>query len=103
MANSPSTPDGEAVRRALESARNSEDGCLDERVNELLETAIGELWLAILSQPDSYILTKDEFALFNYFRDKFNNSIAQRAVKRFWDNFHGSPSEIDGYVGARHL
>ena len=101
MANGPSHPDGESVRRALESARNSEDGRVDERVARLLETAITELWRVMQSQPDTYILTKDEFALFNYFRDRFGDSpVARRAVERFWNNFQGSPSDIDGYLNT---
>ncbi|EEP80863.1 conserved hypothetical protein [Uncinocarpus reesii 1704] len=87
MANSPTDPNGEAVRRALEAARNNQDGQIDPRVSAILETAIGELWRKIQSQPDSYILTDNEFALFNYFQDRFRESaVAQRAVARYWNN-----------------
>ncbi|EER28191.1 hypothetical protein D8B26_006867 [Coccidioides posadasii str. Silveira] len=99
MANSPNIPNREAVRRALESARNSEDGQIDPRVSAILETAIGELWRKLQSQPDTYVLSRDEFALFNYFRDRFRDSpIAQRAVERFWNNFRGAPSDIDEFI-----
>ncbi|PGH05628.1 hypothetical protein AJ80_08320 [Polytolypa hystricis UAMH7299] len=99
MANSSSTPDGETVRRALESARNSENGHIDARVNTILNNAINELWRRVQAQPDSFVLSRDEFALFNYFQDRFRGStVAQRAVERFWNNFQGSPSDIDGYT-----
>ncbi|EEQ28513.1 hypothetical protein McanMca71_007129 [Microsporum canis] len=102
MANSPNTTSPEAVRRALESARNSDDGQVDPRANAVLEAAINEIWRRIQTQPDSYVLTRDEFSLFNYFRDRFRNSpVAQRAVERFWNNFRGNPSEIDGYLHHR--
>jgi hypothetical protein len=87
------------VRRALDRARNSDDGRVDPQISTILETAIGELWRKIQAQPDSYVLSRDEFALFNYFRERFRGSpIAQRAVERFWNNFHGDASGIDGYA-----
>lgn len=86
--NSPTT-NLDAVRRALERARNSEDGQLDTQTTAVLEGAINELWRNIQAQPDTYVLDADEFALFNYFRDRFRDSpIAQRAVARFWDNYN---------------
>ncbi|KAI1925324.1 hypothetical protein LOZ58_003489 [Ophidiomyces ophidiicola] len=105
MANSAAMPNNEAVRRALESARSSEDGQIDPRVSAILEIAIGELWRKVQTQPDTYVLSRDEFALFNYFRDRFrDSSIAQRAVERFWNNFRGTPFDIDAYLNctSRH-
>jgi hypothetical protein len=102
MTQSPSTVDSETVRRALEAARNAEDGQIDPRVNATLENAIGELWRRIQAQPDNYVLTRDEFALFNYFMDRFRDSpVAQRAVERFWDS-QESPSDIDGHNSRNH-
>jgi hypothetical protein len=96
MTNPTSMPD---IRGALERARNSDDGRIDPHTGALLETAIGELWNKILAQPDSYVLSRDEFALFNYFRHRFADSpIARGAVERFWNNFQGDASEIDGYA-----
>lgn len=87
------------VRQALDRARNSDDGRIDPQTSAILETAIGELWRKIQAQPDSYVLSRDEFALFNYFRERFRGSpIAQRAVERFWNNFQGDASDIDGYA-----
>ncbi|KAJ5086304.1 hypothetical protein NUU61_007611 [Penicillium alfredii] len=85
------------VRQALERARNCEDGSVDSHTTAVLETAITELWTRIQAQPDSYVLSRDEFALFNYFLGRFRGSpIAQRAVARYWNNCQGSPANTDG-------
>ncbi|KAL2011829.1 hypothetical protein VTN00DRAFT_4547 [Thermoascus crustaceus] len=98
MTNTASRLDRDAVRRALEEARNSEDGHISPQTSAILENAIGELWNKIQRQPE-YILSRDEFALFNYFRDRFRGSpIAQRAVERFWNNYQRNASDIDGYT-----
>lgn len=98
MTNTASRLDRDTVRRALEEARTSEDGHISPQTSAILETAIGELWTKIQRHPE-YILSRDEFALFNYFRDRFRgSSIAQRAVERFWNNYQGNASDIDGYT-----
>jgi hypothetical protein len=85
--------DPTAIRQALERARNCEDGTVDAQTTALLEAAITELWTRIQRDPDTYVLTRDEFALFNYFLERYRGStVAQRAVARFWDNYHGSPN-----------
>lgn len=98
MANSPAAPSPEAIRCALAAARNSEDGQIDPRVNSILEVAINELWRKLQAQPE-YILNGGEFSLFNYFRDRYRlSTTAQQAVERFWNNFQGTPRDIEGYV-----
>ncbi|KAF2184365.1 hypothetical protein K469DRAFT_579529 [Zopfia rhizophila CBS 207.26] len=79
-----------SLQRALEIARNSEGG-VDQAITAFLERKLGELWARLQAQPNTYVLTKDEFALFNYYRQRFGNSeIATSAIKRFWDNYQGS-------------
>lgn len=81
------------IRQALERARNCEDGTVDPQTTAVLEAAITELWTRIQADPDSYVLSRDEFALFNYFLERYRGSaVAQRAVARFWNNYHGSPN-----------
>ncbi|OJJ83297.1 uncharacterized protein ASPGLDRAFT_36076 [Aspergillus glaucus CBS 516.65] len=76
------------VRKALEIARDSADGHIEPKANEVLETAIADLRRKLEAQPDSYVLSGDEFALFNFYRrSKFNDSpvaqkIAQKATER---------------------
>ncbi|KAJ5370144.1 uncharacterized protein N7496_006236 [Penicillium cataractarum] len=79
------------IRQALERARNCEDGTVDPQTTAILEAAITELWTRIQADPDSYVLNPDEFALFNYFLERYRGStVAQRAVARFWNNYQGS-------------
>lgn len=73
---------------ALEIARDTEEGINNETVRNLLERAIARIWDKLLEQPDSYILGKDEFAVFNFFQNRFvGNEIAIAARKRFWATY----------------
>ncbi|BDD55013.1 hypothetical protein MAP00_000570 [Monascus purpureus] len=86
------------VRQALERARTSDDGHVDPQTNAILESAIRDLWRRIQRQPDSYVLSRDEFALFNYFRERFRGSpVAQRAVERFWNSHRGDSTNMDKF------
>jgi hypothetical protein len=82
------------IQRALDIARNSE-GYVDPTIHQYLERALQDVWARLHQAPDTYLFTKDEFALFNYYRNRFTSSeIAQRAVRRFWDNYQGVYSEF---------
>ncbi|RMZ09847.1 hypothetical protein D0860_04065 [Hortaea werneckii] len=71
-------------QRAIDIARNTE-GDLDPNVNEYLEKAVSDIWGRIQMQPDSYVLTKDEFAVFNFYIRRFEGlAQAQQAVARYW-------------------
>lgn len=73
-------------QHALEIARCTE-GDLDPAVSDFLETKLAQLWDRIQAQPDHCILTKDEFAVFNFFIVRFDGSeMAEKAVARFWKN-----------------
>lgn len=84
----------ENVRKALDVARDSTDGNIEPKINEILEAAIADLRRKLEAQPDSYVLSRDEFALFNFYRrTKFNDSplaqkLAQKATERFWNNYN---------------
>lgn len=81
------------VCKALEIARESTDGYVEPKINDILEAAISDVRRRLEAQPDTYVLSRDEFALFNYYRrSKFNDSplaqkIAQTATERFWNNY----------------
>lgn len=88
---SSTSPDN--VRKALDIARDSTDGNIEPKINEILETAIADLKRKLEAQPDTYVLSRDEFALFNFYRrTKFNDSqkLAQKATERFWNNYRQS-------------
>ncbi|KAL8728976.1 MAG: hypothetical protein Q9166_005071 [cf. Caloplaca sp. 2 TL-2023] len=87
--------------KALEIARSSEDGSVPPSVAAVLEKAIGELWQRIQAQPTTYVMNKEEFVVFNYYRSRFANvPAAQQAVARFWNNFQGSSTEVDGVFSS---
>lgn len=80
--------------QALDRARNAEDGHVDPETTAILESAIAKIWASIQRNPDSYVLDPNEFAIFNFFRKRFSNSVAERAVteravQRFWDSYRG--------------
>ncbi|KAL8631813.1 hypothetical protein Q9189_002512 [Teloschistes chrysophthalmus] len=82
--------------KALEIAKNCEDGSVPPTVTAVLEKAIGELWQRIQYQPMTYVMSKEEFVVFNYYRSRFSNvPMAQQAVARFWNNFQGDSAEVE--------
>lgn len=79
--------DNTEVSQALEIARESPEGAKDPVVTNILESALHALWVRVVAQPDSYVMTRDEFALFNYFQHRFEgNKLAMAARSRYWDN-----------------
>ncbi|KAF2155715.1 hypothetical protein K461DRAFT_265232 [Myriangium duriaei CBS 260.36] len=75
------------IQTALDIARNCETE-VDFRVWEFLESNISQIWSKLQCQPDSYILKKDEFAVFNFFVYRFQGSnITEKAIARFWQNY----------------
>jgi len=73
------------VAQALEYARDSEEGARDSTVGYVLQTAVQCIWDRIQAEPSSYVLTREEFAVFNYFQDQYQNQLAAAARKRYWD------------------
>jgi hypothetical protein len=83
----PSAQPATTVAEALEIARESEEGAQDPAVRNLLETAVTAIWSKIEAQPTSYVMTRDEFAVFNYFQHRFEGlPLASAARKRYWDH-----------------
>lgn len=71
-------------QRAIDIARNTE-GDLDPTVHSYLESALSDVWHRISLQPESYVLNRDEFAVFNFYRTRFEgNPVAEQAVDRYW-------------------
>ncbi len=78
-------------QRAIDIARNTE-GELDPTVSTYLEGAITDIWNRVNEQPGTYILSRDEFAVFNYYIKRFGGSpVAEQAVDRYW-RATGEPS-----------
>jgi hypothetical protein len=78
-----------SLGQAVHVAQNSEGG-VDQRLAQVLERRLAEVWAKLNAQPSSYILPPDEFALLNYYRTRFgDNEVVRNATKRFWDNHKG--------------
>ncbi|RKF62667.1 putative peptide-n4-asparagineamidase [Erysiphe neolycopersici] len=75
-------------KEALYKARNC-PGCAQDPVNvALLNNSIDRIWKKIQTYPE-YVLSRDEFAFFNYFQSRFEGlQVARDARKRYWDNIH---------------
>ncbi|TQS34055.1 hypothetical protein Golomagni_05577 [Golovinomyces magnicellulatus] len=75
------------VMQALEIARESEDGATDPVVAKMLDQALDTVWDKVQAQPESYIMSHDEFSLFNYFQHRFiGDNLAVLARRRYWEN-----------------
>ncbi|KAK3370316.1 hypothetical protein B0H63DRAFT_528041 [Podospora didyma] len=76
------------VMQALDMARDDEEAECNAKINAILNTALGQIWAKVEAHPDSYMMTRDEFAVFNFFQSRFvGNPVAIAARRRFWDNF----------------
>lgn len=75
------------VVQALEIARESPEGAADPAVTSILEAALSQIWAKVEASPDAYVMTRDEFAVFNFFQYRFDgNRVAVAARKRYWDH-----------------
>lgn len=72
-------------QRAIDIARNTE-GDLDPNVSAYLETALADIWARIQANPTTYVLTRDEFPVFNFFRQRFPGAVSEQAIDRYWRN-----------------
>ncbi|KAK0719571.1 hypothetical protein B0H67DRAFT_156464 [Lasiosphaeris hirsuta] len=78
------------MMQALDIARDSFEGAQEPRVCEILEKAIARIWAKVLAGPDTYVMTRNEFAVFNYFQARFKgNQLAVAARGRYWENTYG--------------
>ncbi|KAI0412653.1 hypothetical protein F5X98DRAFT_379518 [Xylaria grammica] len=86
----------EDVIEALEIARDSPEAASHGVIRDLLELALEGIWHRILAD-DRYVMSRDEFAIFNFFQGRFRNSaVAMAARKRYWDNLSVSPPPSQG-------
>ncbi|GAB7345436.1 hypothetical protein MBLNU457_3769t1 [Dothideomycetes sp. NU457] len=77
------------IQSALWLARNSEDD-IDSKVTNFLEDQVKAVWRRLQAKPDSYIMDRDEFALFNFYIYRFRGSeITEKAIDRFWRSHRG--------------
>lgn len=81
--------DPNTVAEALEVARDSVDGARDPIVSGILESALSQVWSRVTADPEGYVMTSGEFAVFNFYQHRFvGNKTAIAARARFWDKTH---------------
>lgn len=81
--------DASLIAEALEVARDSPDGARDPVVCGILESALSQIWERVMANPEGYVMTTGEFAVFNFYQHRFvGNKVAVAARRRFWDNTH---------------
>ncbi len=69
----------------------------------LVEDVFNDLWRRIQAQPADYVMTKEEFAVFNYYRSRLSNdSMIQNAISRFWASYKGDTSTTDDTKLSKH-
>ncbi|KAI9900337.1 hypothetical protein N3K66_004599 [Trichothecium roseum] len=80
-----------SVAQALEIARESPDGAQDATVAGILEAAIQAVWERLMHDPTkSYVMSRSEFAVFNYFQHRFGqHHVATAARARYWNHARG--------------
>lgn len=85
------------VANALEIAKDNQNGPIPPAVTQMLERNIGDIWRRIQAEPLTYVMTREEFAVFTYYRSRFdNNAVARQAVARFWNHYSGDTPRVDG-------
>ncbi|KAM3451814.1 hypothetical protein MY8738_008520 [Beauveria namnaoensis] len=78
-----------AVAHALEIARESPDSFWDSAFSNILEKALTQIWDQVQAHPCSYVMSRGQFAVFNFFQHRFiDNKDAIATRKRYWDKFH---------------
>ncbi|CAN8106018.1 unnamed protein product [Discula destructiva] len=81
--------DPNTVAEALEIARDSADGARDPIVSGILESALSQAWDRVMRDPEGYVMTMGEFAVFNFYQHRFaGNKTAMAARARFWNSSH---------------
>ncbi|KAI3322319.1 hypothetical protein HD806DRAFT_536156 [Xylariaceae sp. AK1471] len=69
---------------ALDVARDSPQQ--EPTIVEILNKAMTEIWRRVVAQPNDYVMSRDEFAIFNFFQDRYRgNRVAKAARARYWD------------------
>ncbi|KAI9794790.1 MAG: hypothetical protein M1816_002918 [Peltula sp. TS41687] len=97
---SPTISDLAELRRALGIAQNTEYDMLDPAVRDLLVRTNARIWERIHVEPESYVLSTDEFPVFNFYHQAWNDwnghrEIGQAAVRRYWDSqSQGDPNGL---------
>jgi hypothetical protein len=82
-----SRADDSTIRRYLEMAREETYGAVSQSVMDTLRAKFNDIWRKIVAAPNTYVMDKLEFSVFNYFNGEApDRALAQRATERHWKN-----------------
>lgn len=85
-----------SVSQALDLVRDVEVSQADPTAVAILDAFLTALWARIQANQN-YVMSSEEFAVFNFYRTRFGNSeVARLAVGRYWSSTHGNGSGADG-------
>ena len=80
------------VPEAINIVKQHRRGEIDPAVTSFLARIAEGIWQRLKAQPSTYVLTKEEFAVFTYFRDVFgDDEVVQQAIARFWNHYPQRP------------
>jgi hypothetical protein len=84
------------TQTALQILRDTEDDNVPQAVEIFVERELRVIVQSLEAAPDSYLLTKDEFALFNFYRHRYaNEQFTESAISRFWSTHRNSVGDED--------
>ncbi|KAF4333541.1 hypothetical protein FBEOM_12653 [Fusarium beomiforme] len=96
-------PQQDIVAQRLQMTHENPEGATYPSIRQILESALEEIWTKVQNQPNSYIMTRDEFAVFNFFQDRFTgDTLAVAARKRYWTSLSVDSSQPT-WSGSSHL
>lgn len=98
-----STTSQHPVPEAIDDFKQHQHGEIDPAVTSFLERRAHEIWQRTQAQPSTYVLTREEFAVVTYYRERLkDDEVVHQAVRRFWDHYNGStPQAWDpGHLGS---
>ena len=85
----------DTLSEELEIVKQNQHGDIDPTGTRLRQN-VNDIWRRLRAQPSTYMLTKEELAVFNYYRDEFaDDGIAQQAVRRFWGQHLAKQIDIE--------
>ena len=77
----------------LDAVRENPEALYDPQIKFILDEALRDVWSNILREPTSYVMTRDEFAVFNFFQhlhlDEERALIARTARANYWNTIKG--------------
>ncbi|KAK3373461.1 hypothetical protein B0T24DRAFT_623247 [Lasiosphaeria ovina] len=74
------------VMQALDMARESPEAECDAKISALLNGALAEVVARLRAAPETYVMRRDEFSVFNFFQSRFDkrDELFMSARRRYW-------------------